>query len=697
MTVTNELVSTYFKQTPAYKCWLNYDLIAKNDRLEEYKEICGDFNVLGDTLIYKSIKEELTVALHSMSQKEEVAESTFEDATLIISDSERVNLEDYGVEPTLFSSINEEGFLIKSFHNGERNTVLIIGKTDKGSLYGTYHFLRLLQGNESIEALHILNSPKNRVRMMNQWDNVDGSIERGYSGQSIFFENDQITSNLDRVKDYARLLASVGVNAISINNVNVWKVETHFITNRFINEIADIAGIFRSYGLKLFLSINFASPIELGDLQTADPLDKEVKNWWKEKAAEIYKVIPDFGGFVVKADSEHRPGPFSYDRNHADGANLLAEALESFGGIVVWRCFVYNCMQDWRDRKTDRAKAAYENFKPLDGKFHSNVILQVKNGPMDFQVREPVSPLFGALQQTNQVLEFQIAQEYLGQQKDLCFLVPMWKEVLDFDTYAKGEGSTVKKIVDGSLYDYQISGIAAVSNIGNDENWTGNTLAQANLYGYGRLIWDPDLTADEIATEWVSLTFGNDDNVQEQVLSMLMDSWGIYENYTTPLGIGWMINPHHHYGPNVDGYEYSRWGTYHFADRDGLGVDRTIETGTGYTAQYFKENQEIYNSLSDCPDEFLLFFHHVPYTHVLKSGETVIQHYYNSHFKGVEQVESLIEKWTSLEGKMEKQQFENVLNRLDMQLTNAKEWRDQVNTYFYRKSGIEDEKGRKIY
>src|SRR5690606_16521560 len=531
-----------------------------------------------------------------------------------------------------------------------------------------------------------------KIRMINQWDNRNGSIERGEAGKSIFYVNNKITTNMERIKDYARLLSSVGVNAISINNVNVWKVETNLITNVLLPDVANIADILRAYGIKTFLSINFASPIEIGDLTTADPLDNDVKQWWKQKVEEIYRYIPDFGGFVVKADSEHRPGPFSYNRNHADGANLLGGALQPFNGIVIWRCFVYNCMQDWRDRSTDRARAAYDHFKPLDGHFLDNVILQIKNGPMDFQVREPVSPLFGALESTNQVLEFQITQEYLGQQRDLCYLVPMWKEVLEFDTYSKGAGSTVKTIVDGSLFGSKISGIAAVSNIGNDVNWTGHTLAQANLFGYGRLIWNPDLAAEEISREWIQLTFGNDETVIEQINHMLLDSWGIYENYTTPLGIGWMVNPNHHYGPNVDGYEYSRWGTYHFADRDGIGVDRTMETGTGYTGQYFSPNKEIFNSLDTCPDELLLFFHHVPYTHTLKSGETVIQHYYNSHFKGVEQVEELIARWILLEDKIDSYRFHNVLERLEMQLKNAKEWRDQVNTYFYRKSGIPDAK-----
>src|SRR5690606_20931534 len=335
---------------------------------------------------------------------------------------------------------------------------------------------------------------------------------------------------------------------------------------------------------------------------------------------------PDFGGFVVKADSENRPGPFTYGRDHADGANMLATALQPYGGLVLWRCFVYDCHQDWRDRSTDRARAAYDHFKPLDGRFMDNVILQIKNGPMDFQVREPVSPLFGAMPNTNAVMEFQITQEYTGQQRHVCYLIPQWKEVLDFDTKVKGDGSTVKEIAAGNIHPYKYSGIAAVTNIGDDDNWTGHHLAQANLYGYGRLLWNPELSSEEIAAEWAQLTFSSSTDVQQLLIDFLMESWSIYEKYTSPLGVGWMVTPHYHYGPDIDGYEYSKWGTYHFADNKGIGVNRTVASGTGYTSQYEPEHAARYESLDTCPDELLLFFHHVPYTHVLHSGKTVIQH-----------------------------------------------------------------------
>lgn len=600
------------------------------------------------------------------------------------------------------ASVHGEGYVIRE--DADRGHLYIGSETPQGVLYGSFHVLRELvlrngrSGEASAEVFgHIAEQPRNLLRMLNQWDNVDGSIERGYAGRSIFYENGEIVSDTARIRDYARLLASTGLNAIAINNVNVHQRESLFLTEPFLGDVARVAAEFRDYGIKLFLSANYASPIEIGGLHTADPLDEEVREWWKSQTAKVYAAIPDFGGYLIKADSENRPGPFTYNRDHADGANMLAEALQPFGGIVIWRCFVYNCKQDWRDRSTDRARAAYDHFKPLDGRFADNVVLQIKNGPMDFQVREPVSPLFGAMEHTNQVLEFQITQEYTGQQRHLCYLIPQWKEVLDFDTHAKGEGSEVKRIADGSLYGRSLNGFAAVSNIGADACWTGHPLAQANLYGYGRLAWNPELSAEQIADEWVRLTFGSDDEIVNIITGMLLRSLDIYESYTAPLGVGWMVNPDHHYGPNVDGYEYSKWGTYHFADCHGIGVDRTAKSGTGYASQYHAVNADRYESLETCPDELLLFFHHVPYTHVLHSGKTVIQHIYDTHFDGAEQAAALLNDWKRLEGKIDPAIFNKVAALQEGQAEHAKEWRDMINTYFYRKSGIEDRWGRTIY
>lgn len=679
----------------SYRCWLQYRFVQDTQRFYQYRKWVSNIVVARETEIINSAARELQDALKSMlNLKPSIWRHPFhQQPFLFLGSYEDINPENHGISASLLNRLDDEGYLLKTVNN----QILVIGKTDRGTLYATFHLLRLLQCEQPIDSLEITDSPKNQLRMINQWDNMDGSIERGYSGNSIFFRDNDFVDDLTRVKNYARFLASVGINAISINNVNVWNLETRLITKEFLPKVKEVAEIFKSYAITVFLSINFASPIELGGLSTADPLDRDVQKWWENKAKEIYQYIPDFGGFVVKADSEGRPGPFTYHRSHAEGANVLARALKPYNGKVIWRCFVYNYLQDWRDRSTDRAKAAYDHFGPLDGQFLDNVILQIKNGPMDFQVREPVSPLLGAMKKTNQMIEFQITQEYTGQQIDVCYLVPQWKEVFDFDTYAQGESSTVKSIVNGSLYNCKYSGVAGVSNIGDDVNWTGHALAQANLYGFGRLIWNPDLSTEQITKEWIYLTFGIHQQVVEPIKWILLHSWETYENYTAPLGVGWMVNPNHHYGPNVDGYEYSKWGTYHFADRDGIGVDRTVETGTGYTAQYFSPRSEIYNSLECCPDELLLFFHHVPYSHQLKSGKTVIQHIYDTHFEGVETVKLFIKLWDSLEGKIDNGIFQNVKERLKRQLENAIEWRDQINTYFYRKSGVPDEKNRMIY
>ena len=595
-----------------------------------------------------------------------------------------------------------EGFAV--VHH--RGATLVTGLGQRGLLYGYFHLLRQAATQDLADMTDgvTLQNPANPIRMVNQWDNMTvgdpmGSVERGYSGNSIFYARGQVVADKSRITDYARLLASVGVNALSINNVNVHRAESRLITD-LLAEVAQIADILRGYGIRIFVSANFAAPIELGGLPTADPLDAAVATWWRQVTEEVYRAIGDFGGFVVKADSENRPGPFTYGRNHADGANLLARALKPYGGVVFWRCFVYDCAQDWRDRRTDRERAAYDHFMPLDGQFDDNVVLQIKNGPMDFQVREPVSPLIGGLRETNIAVEFQIAQEYTGQQRHVCYLVPQWREVLDFDMHR--DGTTVSAIASGRANDRPLSGVCAVSNIGDDPNWTGHKLAQANLFGFGRLAWDPTLTGEAILDEWIPATFGSDSRVAEVVRSVMADSWLTCEQYTAPLGVGWMVTPGVHYGPSIDGYEYSAWGTYHFADRDGIGVDRTVATGTGYAGLYGSPHADEFESLQTCPDELLLFFHHVPYTHVLHSGKTVMQHIYDTHFAGVERVEQMVLRWAGLSGAVDSgllddDAYTNVSTRLGEQLRSAREWRDQVNTYFLRKSGVPDARGRRIY
>ncbi len=589
------------------------------------------------------------------------------------------------------AALGTEGYRIGETEAGYK----IESASPVGYLYGMYGLHRLLT-TQNEAGFPYESVPDQSIRMIDHWDNFDGSIERGYAGESIFYDHNTFRGDTELIRQYARLLASVGINGVLINNVNVHRPETFFVTGKALAEIRKISDVLAAYGIKTYLSVNFAAPITVGQLKSADPLEPEVASWWEETVKRIYEEIPDFAGFVVKADSEGEPGPFTYGRNHDEGANMLARAAGPYGGVIIWRCFVYDCSQDWWNREADRARAAYDIFEPLDGRFLDNVILQIKNGPIDFQIREPVSPLFGALKKTNQILEFQITQEYTGHQRDICYLIPMWKETMDFDT-KHGKSLTVKEAVRENSPVRSRSGIAGVGNVGMDANWTGSKLAQANLYGFGRLVWNHELSSEAIAEEWVRQSFCLTAEKCGMLAAILTTSRDVYEAYTCPLGVGFMCKPAIHYGVDIDGYEYDRWGTYHYADRDGVGRDRTVKTGTSYTRQYSDARFSEYEDLSSCPDELLLFFHHVPYTHVLHSGKTVIQHIYDTHFEGVERVKEYQAVWESLKDSLDEKSYLNMKERLVWQLENAVSWRDQVNTYFYRKSGIPDEKGRKIY
>ncbi|GAB4048569.1 alpha-glucuronidase [Catellatospora paridis] len=601
-------------------------------------------------------------------------------------------------------TLGAEGFAL-----GRRDGVtVVLADEPAGLLYGLFHVVRLGEAAFGTTLPIEVHHPVTARRMLNHWDNIDthpvmGQVERGYSGGSIFWRDGGLTPDLDRVRAYARLLASIGVNAVTVNNVNVHATEAHLLTDR-LGDVAALAGVLRPYGIRTHLSVNFNSPAALGGQPTADPLDDGVRAWWAATTRQVYAAIPDFGGYVVKADSEGQPGPFGYGRTHADGANTLAAALEPFGGVVHWRAFVYNHTQDWRDRTTDRARAAYDHFAPLDGRFAGNVILQVKYGPIDFQTREPVSPVIAAMPGTRLAVELQVTQEYTGQQRHVCYLGPLWHEVLAFEPW--GGGRTVASVAAGLGADNGPTGfeggLVAVSNVGDDPFWTGHPLAQANLYAFGRLAWNPHLDPTTVLDEWIDLTFTPsataDPELLRQTLHEVMDdSWQVYESYTAPLGVGFMVRPGSHYGPDVDGYEYTPWGTYHFADRDGIGVDRTRATGTGFTGQYPQPWSQVYESAGSCPDELLLFFHHVPYTHPLHSGSTVIQHIYDTHFAGADRVVAMRSQWARLAGLVAPDVDARVRERLDEQLRCAQEWRDQINTYFYRKSGIPDASGRRIH
>jgi alpha-glucuronidase len=585
-----------------------------------------------------------------------------------------------------------EGFMIKTFHASGKRITAVIGGSDRGTLYGVFEVLRRIGTGMPMERLDIREEPAAPIRILNHWDNLDGTIERGYAGKSIFWDNDHVTQDLKRVRDYARLMASVGINGCSINNVNA---DARVVTAAYLPQVGRIAEALRPWGVRMYLSLNFASPREIGGAKTFDPLDPDAVAFWKKTVDEVYRAVPDLGGFVLKADSEGRLGPSEYGRTHADAANVIARALKPHGGILFYRGFVYNHKMDWRDLKNDRARAAYDNFHKLDGLFDDNVIIQIKHGPIDFQVREPASPLFGGLERTNMAIELQITQEYLGQQRHVCYTAPMWKEVFDFDMHAKGGGTPVKQLVVGKTLGRPTSGFVGVSNVGRDTNWLGHPLAMANLYAFGRLAWNPDLSSKQIASEWSRLTFGNEPFVTDRVVDLLMRSWPIYESYTGPLGIGTLTDIIHiHFGPAPESSEYNGWGQWHRANATGVGMDRTVATGTGFIGQYRPPVAALFESLKTCPDDLLLFMHHVSYTHHLHSGETVIQRFYDSHYQGAEDANRLVDQWRTLKHHIDDQRYREVVDRLEFQAGHAQVWRDSICRWFMKRSGIPDSKGR---
>ena len=541
-----------------------------------------------------------------------------------------------------------------------------------GVLYGAYRLLMARQAGESLPQG--VQQPRYPLRMLNCWDNAEGDVERGYSGRSLFFEGGRLDYDPSRMRQLGRMLASVGLNVICVNNVNVHD-PAHRLIEDWLPELAELAGLFRPFGVRLMVSVDYAQPMRHG-VPTADPLDPQVQDWWARQTAKVYEAIPDLAGFLVKADSEHRPGPFTYGRNHAEGANMLARALKPHGGMLVWRCFVYNCQQDWRDKTTDRPMAAYQHYACLDGQFDDNVILQVKNGPFDFQVREPLSPLLLAMPQTCLAIEFQLAQEYTGHQIDLFAMPPMWREVFD-DMGAD-----------------RVQAIAAVSNLGRDDNYTGHPFAAVNLFGYGLFAWNPDLSPEEIIRLWCRLTYRLPEAQEDALCRMLVESRDVYEQYTAPLGLCWMVTEHVHYGPGPDDYEFDSWGTYHRADRDAVGIDRTA-SGTGYLLQYPPELQARYATPETCPDKLALFFHRLRYDHVMPDGRTLIQRIYDDHFEGLDRTRAMAETLKSLP--LPSPDQEEALERMERQLHNAREWCDVINTFFHRFSGADDTHGRTIY
>jgi len=590
------------------------------------------------------------------------------------------------------AQLRPEGYTVATVHDGGHIYWVIAGADVRGALYGTFHLLQQVAEEKDPASFLTVSSPAEQVRWVDQWDNLDGSIERGYAGPSIFFANGHVRTDLTRAGAYARLLASVGINGCAVNNVNA---DVRMLTPEMIPQLARIAAAFRPWGVRLAISVDLSSPQAIGGLDTYDPKSQKVIAWWDKKVDAIYAQIPDFAGFVVKADSEGQPGPSKYGRTPADAANMLARALKPHGGVLLYRAFVYNHHLNWRDPKADRGRAAYDIFHPLDDKFDDNVIIQIKYGPIDFQVREPASPLFAGLRHTNEAIELEITQEYTGQQRQLVYLVPLWKHILDFDMRAGGKYTPVKQIVEGRSFNRPLGGFAGVANVGLDANWLGHPLAMANLYGFGRLAWNPNLMASTIAEDWTRLTFGNDPHVVSTIDAMLLPSWHIYEEYTGPLGLGTLTNIlGSHYGPDPQSAEHNGWGQWIRAEHNGVGMDRTVATGTGYIGQYPPEVAQRYESLETCPDDLLLFMHHVPYTHRLHSGPTVIQYIYNVHYAGAQGAANYVAEWKSLKGRIDEPRYEHVLRLLTYQAAEAIVWRDAVNDWFHAQSGIADAQGR---
>lgn len=574
-------------------------------------------------------------------------------------------------------ALGREGYLIRSVRAGGRRVTVVAANGDVGLLYGAFRLLRLVQTRQPLDRLDISDAPRVQLRLLNHWDNLDRHVERGYAGQSLWDWQKLPGFRDPRYTDYARANASIGINGAVLNNVNS---NAQILTRPWLQKVAALAETLRPWGIRVYLSARFNAPMEIGGLATADPLDARVAAWWRAKADDIYALIPDFGGFLVKANSEGQPGPQDFGRSHAEGANMLADALRPYGGVVMWRAFVYSA-----ENVRDRAAQAYDEFKPLDGAFRDNVIVQVKNGPIDFQPREPFHPLFGAMPRTPLMMEFQVTKEYLGFATHLAYLGPMWEEVLREDTHAAGPGSTVARVIDGSLHGYRLTGIAGVANTGTDRNWSGSQFDQANWYAFGRLAWDPHGSARGIAEEWARMSWGNDPRLVAPVVDMMMGSREAVVDYMTPLGLHHLMATGHHYGPGpwVDDLERADWNPtyYHRADRDGIGFDRTA-SGSDQVAQYASAVAARYASLGTVPEELLLWFHRVPWDHRMRSGRTFWDELVLRYDRGVVRVREMRRAWDALEPLVDARRFAEVAAFLRIQEDEAQWWRDASVAYF---------------
>jgi alpha-glucuronidase len=653
--------------------WLRYAPLTDSAQSASYRRSATAIVVQGRSPTSEAIASELWIGLGGLlgADLPRVDHPRSDGAVIVGTPSTSPLVAALGWTDAL-ARLGDEGYILRSTKVGGRAATVIASSGEAGALYGAFHFLRLIQTGQPIARLDVAERPRLERRLLNHWDNLDGSVERGYAGRSLWWPE------LDngRLRDYARANASIGINGAVINSVNA---NPRSLSAPLLVQAADIARVLRPYGIRVYLAANFAAPTMLGSLATDDPLEPAVAQWWRAKADEIYRLIPDFGGFVVKANSEGQPGPQDYGRTHADGANVLADAVAPHGGIVMWRAFVYDAKVD-----PDRVKRAYAEFVPLDGRFRENVFAQVKNGPLDFQPREPFHPMFGAMPKTPLMAELQITQEYLGQANHLVYLAPMWKEFLDADTYARGPGSHVASVIDGTLEGKRRSGIAGVANTGRDVNWTGHDFGQANWYAFGRLAWDPGLSAGAIADEWIRMTWGRDPDLVAAIRSIMLDSREIYVRYTMPLGLHHLIGGDH-YAPMPENTDPRRadWSAtyYHRADASRIGYDRT-RRGSGAVDQYRSPLREWWNDPATTPDELLLWFHRLPWDYKMKSGRTLWEELVLSYNRGADEAKGLETRWRALQGKVDEERYKAVLAKLHRQTEDAAAWRAKCVLYF---------------
>ncbi|HEU4603933.1 MAG TPA: alpha-glucuronidase family glycosyl hydrolase [Steroidobacteraceae bacterium] len=657
-----------------YDLWLRYRPL-QSDTAHTYKEALSSIAVTNPSPTLAAARDELVRGLSGLlGTGVEVTDRIRDGAIVLGTPTNSTAIRDLKLD---LRALGREGYVIENRVANGLHVIVIAGNEDVGVLYGAFHLLRLIQTEQPLATLNIRSAPKVELRMLNHWDNLNRYVERGYAGQSLW-DWHKLPDYLDpRYTDYARANASIGINATVLTNVNA---NATVLTPMYLEKVAALANVFRPYGIRVFLTARFSAPIEIGGLKTADPLDPNVAQWWKQKVDEIYRYVPDFGGFLIKANSEGQPGPQDYKRSHADGANMFADALAPHGGVVIWRAFVYS-----NEVPDDRVKQAYTEFVPLDGKFRDNVVLQVKNGPLDFQPREPFHPLFGATPHTSVGMEFQITKEYLGFATHLVYLGTLFEEALRSDTFARGKGSTVAKVVDGSLFNYKHTVVAGVSNIGSDRNWTGSQFDQANWYVFGRLAWDPELDAQSIANEWVRMTFNNDPKFVDATVKMMMGSREAAVNYMTPLGLHHIMGRGHHYGPGpwVAGGPRADWTAvyYHRADENGIGFDRTSK-GSNAVAQYFPPVAAKFADRKQVPDALLLWFHHVGWDERMRSGRTLWDELVVHYTQGVQQVHDMRATWQSLAPYVDARRHWEVDQFLRIQEQEAQWWRDACIAYF---------------